>query len=234
MRTGDEIRVELFRGKAGLIQSDAGLIQIMDAAFADAAARAGGHLLCRPGCTQCCHGPFAINALDALRLRQGMAALRRDDPGLAMAVERRAASYRAEWGPSFPGDLGTGVLDASDQGQQAFAGFADEAACPALDPESGRCDLYAARPMTCRVFGPPVRVEAPVESDGEGEAAGFAVCELCFTEATPEQVAAAEMQVPREEEDRLLERLAEQADGETGETIVAFCLLAAPAASAPR
>ena len=44
----------------------------------------------------------------------------------------------------------------------------EDGPCPALDPEAGTCDLYAARPITCRAFGPPVRC-------GE-EAVG--VCEL--------------------------------------------------------
>ena len=45
------------------------LVQIVDASLADAARRAGDFLACRIGCTQCCHGAFAINALDAARLR---------------------------------------------------------------------------------------------------------------------------------------------------------------------
>ncbi len=46
------------------------LIQIVDAALASAVARSGPHLVCRPGCSQCCHGVFQITALDAQRLRK--------------------------------------------------------------------------------------------------------------------------------------------------------------------
>ena len=56
---------------------DQELVQIVDAAFADAAQRSGKWLLCRPGCTQCCIGVFEINQLDAMRLRQGMAELKK-------------------------------------------------------------------------------------------------------------------------------------------------------------
>ncbi len=59
---------------------DSELVQIMDASLAEAARRAGTWLACRPGCTQCCHGAFAINALDTLRLRAGMEALRASAP----------------------------------------------------------------------------------------------------------------------------------------------------------
>ena len=64
----------------GLPAGDSQLVQIMDAALADAAKRAGAWLACRPGCTQCCHGAFAINALDVERLQVGVNALRAADP----------------------------------------------------------------------------------------------------------------------------------------------------------
>jgi Fe-S-cluster containining protein len=56
----------------------------------------------------------------------------------------------------------------------------DEEPCPALDRETGTCDLYAWRPLTCRTFGPPVRCES----------GGLAVCELCFDGATAQEIEA--------------------------------------------
>ena len=137
---------------------DRELVQIMDAALADAARRAGAWLACRPGCTQCCHGAFAINALDAARLEAGMKALHTTDPRKAEVVRERAKAWIAEYGAEFPGDLATGVLGTSEEEQERFEEFANEAACPALDPATGLCDVYEWRPMTCRVFGPPVRL----------------------------------------------------------------------------
>src|SRR4051794_23036840 len=81
-----------------LPRGDQQLIQIMDASWADAARRAGPHLACRIGCTQCCHGAFAINALDAARLRAGMDELRSTDPIRAAAIERRAIAWISEHG----------------------------------------------------------------------------------------------------------------------------------------
>ena len=140
---------------------DAELVHIVDASLADAARRAGNLLACRIGCTQCCHGAFAINALDAARLRAGMSALRAANPALAAAIELRARAWLAEYGPGFPGDPVTGVLGASAADQARFENFANDAPCPALDPATGRCDVYAWRPMTCRVFGPPIRAAGP-------------------------------------------------------------------------
>jgi Fe-S-cluster containining protein len=194
-----------------LAAKDVQLVQIVDAALADAARRAGPWLACRLGCTQCCHGAFAINALDARRLREGMRALRVAEPDLAAEIERRARAWIEEHGPGFPGDLVSGRLGETESEQARFEAFANEAACPALDPASGRCDVYAARPMTCRVFGPPLRM-------GEGDALGH--CELCFDGASEAEVQRCEMAVPHELEAELASEL-----GDAGETVVAFALL---------
>jgi Fe-S-cluster containining protein len=194
---------------------DRELVQIMDSALADAAMRAGDWLVCRPGCTQCCYGAFAINQLDALRLREGMERLRREDPTLASDIERRAANWVAENSAEFPGDLETGLLGETDEECARFEEYANDAACPALNPETGRCDVYVWRPMTCRVFGPPVRAQAP---DGEGSALGH--CELCFGGAGAEEIAGCEMLVPYDVEQQLIDELHLK-----GETLVAFALL---------
>jgi Fe-S-cluster containining protein len=194
---------------------DTELVQIMDAALAGAAHRAGSWLVCREGCTPCCHGAFAINALDTARLQAGMSALRSTDPGLAASLETRAQSWVAEHGPAFPGDRVTGLIGESEADQQAFEDFANEAPCPALDPQTGRCDVYAWRPMTCRVFGPPVRM-------GEGDTLGC--CELCFHGATEAEIAACEMPVPHELEERLVAELSDGGNSDL-ETVVAYALL---------
>ena len=168
---------------SSLPSRDQELVQIVDAALADAARRSGDWLVCKLGCTQCCVGVFAINALDALRLKQGLAELERSDPERTARIRARALESIARIGSAFPGDLTTGILDETEEAAARFEDFANDEPCPALDPATGGCDLYAARPMTCRVFGPPVPSE-----DGLG------VCELCYDGASEEVVAACEMQ----------------------------------------
>jgi Fe-S-cluster containining protein len=197
-------------GGMGVPAGDTQLVQIIDAALADAASRAGEWLVCRMGCTQCCYGAFAISALDALRLKAGMETLRGAQPALAAEIERRACAWIEDHGAEFPGDLATGALGATEADQERFEEFANEAACPALDVATGRCDVYAWRPMTCRVFGPPVRM-------GEGNALGH--CELCFHGASEAEVKACEMTVPHEAERALLDEI-----GVSSETVVAFAL----------
>jgi Fe-S-cluster containining protein len=191
---------------------DQQLVQIVDAALADAARRSGDWLVCKLGCTQCCVGVFAINQLDAVRLQWGMDALERSDPERAARVRQRAAESIARLKTDFPGDPESGILEESEEAAERFADFANDEPCPALDPATGTCDLYSARPLTCRVFGPPIRSEE-----------GLGVCELCYHGASEEQVAACEMMIDTEGlESTLLEQVEES--GRRGETIVAFAL----------
>jgi Fe-S-cluster containining protein len=190
---------------------DSLLVQIMDASFAEAAQSAGKLLVCKPGCSQCCHGAFVLNPLDTLRIRAGMDMLRATEPALAARLEKRARAWIDEHGADFPGDLETGVLGNSKIEEERFEDFANDAACPVLNPDNGHCDLYAWRPMTCRVFGPPVRM-------GDGEELGH--CELCFNGAGKEKVAACEMTIPYDLEEELLTEIPSKE-----QTVMAFALL---------
>jgi Fe-S-cluster containining protein len=174
------------------MRGDDSLIQIVDAALAEAVRKSGPWLLCRPGCVECCMGEFPITQLDAVRLRRGLAELEGRDP-------ERAAR----------------VLERAHETVSRHPLFAAEQPCAALDPETGTCDLYSARPITCRVFGPPVSCGS--------EALG--VCELCFQGASDSEIAACEMEIdPEGIEAALLEEL-EQRTGLSGETTVALALL---------
>jgi Fe-S-cluster containining protein len=186
---------------------DRSLIQLVDAALAESARKSGAWLACRPGCTPCCMGPFAISALDALRLRRGLDELDAADPDRASRVRTRAAEWVARNAAGFPGDPQTGLLS---EDEDAFQAFANDEPCPALDPASGLCELYAARPMTCRVFGPPIRL-------GDQE---LGVCELCFDGAAETDIASCAVDLDLS---RIESELLSQIDSH-GETIVAFCL----------
>lgn len=198
---------------------DGHLVQIVEAALADATRRAlkddgGSWLACRPGCTPCCHGVFRISTLDAERLRLGLQDLQAREPARAAAIQQRAKTFAGELQPLFPGDAATGTLDPEDQG--TWEPFSDlpqaDAPCPVLDPETGRCELYAARPLTCRIFGPPVQNEL-----------GIGVCELCYVGAPEADLLAGEMHFQHQ----LIE---EKLDSELplGETVIAWALLQAP------
>jgi len=204
--------------RTSLPAADQKLIQIEDTALADAARKSGDWLACRKGCTQCCYGAFAISQLDAVRLQKGLNDLTSSDPVRAERVRQRANDAVGRLSSTFPGKPKTGLLDEGEDAEAAFADFANDEPCPALDPASGACDLYAARPMTCRTFGPPVR---------SGEEGGLAVCELCYQGASDQQIAECEM-VPDPDnlEETLIAKI-EKKTGKRGNTIVAWCLAGA-------
>jgi Fe-S-cluster containining protein len=198
-----------------MLPGDLQLVQIVDAATAEAAAKAGSWLACRPGCTQCCIGVFAISQLDAARLQAGLRQVAVTDPARAAAVRERARASVSRLTPGFPGDPLSGILGEDDPAfEELFEGFANDEPCPSLDPQTGLCDLYAARPMTCRTFGPPMITEG-----------GLAVCELCFVGAPPQEVQRCAVSL---EEAAALEadltRAAEAGAGQSGSTLVAFAL----------
>jgi Fe-S-cluster containining protein len=153
-----------------------------------------------------------------LRLQQGLADLEITDPDRAARIRTRAHTSIAKLRDNFPGDPATGILDESEEAAERFEAFGNDEPCPVLDPATGACDLYSARPMTCRVFGPPIRMDAGDSGDDNAEALGH--CELCFIGATPEEVAACEMLVPHDLEAKLLDEIPDKS-----ETVVAFALL---------
>jgi Fe-S-cluster containining protein len=192
-----------------LARADRRLLQVIEEAMSEAAARAGERLACRPGCTECCHGPFPINGLDAARLRRGLAELTARDPDRAAAVTARAQAQLRPLMEDFPGDAASGRLDDSDAADAYFERHG-AVPCPALDPATGCCDLYAHRPLSCRTFGPPVRI---------GDSA-LPPCRLCFQGAAADEIETCRVAPdPHGVEDRMVWRF--QAEGET---LIAFAL----------
>jgi Fe-S-cluster containining protein len=192
---------------------DQKLIQIVDAALAEAMRKSGEWVVCRPGCTQCCIGVFAINQLDAMRLRRGLEELESRAPQRAAAIRRRVRESVVRLSAEFPGDPATGILGNTEEARERFEEFGNDEPCPLLDPQTGLCELYEFRPMTCRVFGPPVR-----SGDGLG------ICELCYHGASDQEIAGCEMNPdPDDLEGQLLEKI-EKSAGRKGDTIIAFGL----------
>src|ERR1700733_8309019 len=100
---------------------DRGLIQIVDAALADATRRSGDWLVCRPGCSQCSVRAFPINQLDAVRLRQGLAELQARAPERAAQLQLRAKDAVRRLAQDFPGDPATGLLSEDAASAARFA-----------------------------------------------------------------------------------------------------------------
>lgn len=190
------------------------LVQIVDTAVADAYRRSGPHLVCKPGCSQCCIGVFPIAHEDAARLQEGLEALTQTDPAKADRIRARVKNSLTRLDPWFPGDLHTGVLNEDHEAAILFEEFANDEPCPVLDLDHGTCDLYEHRPILCRTFGPPMRTAED----------NLATCELCYIHATTEEIAVCELDptIPAQEE--ASNETYNAAHSLHGQTLIAYAL----------
>ncbi len=193
---------------------DEKLIQIVTAALASAAERSGHHLVCRPGCSQCCIGVFPIAQQDAARLRDGLTALTLTDPKRAARIRARTVEALSRLDPRFPGEIATGILGESYEDAILFEEFANNEPCPVLDLSAGTCDLYEHRPILCRTFGPPMRTD-------EGD---LATCELCYSAASTEEIARCELDPAIPTIEAAANEAYNEATGKQGETLIAYAL----------
>ena len=191
-------------------ENDKLLLRVIDDSWQETKEISGKLLACRPGCIECCYGPFAINQLDAWRLREGVKAL---NWVKSTAVRLRAAGAWRRMRQHFPGDPETGILDDEGDVEGFGARYAKEP-CPALDPRTETCDLYEHRPMVCRTFGPPTSVQ--------GERMPH--CHLCYRGASPVKIEECRMEVdPERMEDAILIDIEEEGPA-YGQTVIAFVL----------
>lgn len=105
---------------------------------------------CRRGCTACCHGPFDISAADAELVTD---AVRRLPSGERDTVLARATALLDRMRAIEPG--WTAPYDVAAIGERRFDRLTDalaEEPCPLLD-DTGRCRIYADRPLVCRLMG---------------------------------------------------------------------------------
>jgi Fe-S-cluster containining protein len=132
LRNGFQVADELWRRGAGLARP--------------------GEVACRAGCFGCCVGLFEISLPEAILVRAGLAALPEEQ---RREVEARARRVVDRTATAFPGDPRSGVLDPerSEEADDRYFDLASDAACPMLELPSGRCRIYADRPITCRTYG---------------------------------------------------------------------------------
>ena len=204
-----------------LFDHDRRFLAVVDEAMEVARVRAGERWGCGPGRADCCMGPFPINMLDARRLQKGLAELAERAPSRAQAIRERAHAALPVLREAFPGDARSGFLDdddGDDTAQQRYLTAHEKLACPALDPATRTCELYAQRPWTCRTFGPPIRV-------GRED---LPPCPYCFAACDPHELEALRVEPdPDGLEDTLVDALEREQDVQ-GETLIAFALCGLP------
>lgn len=150
-------------------------------------------------------------------MRGGLAALDQSDLAKARRIRARVADSLTRIAPLFPGSRDTGILIEDYEDSPLFAdedSIGDNEPCPVLDPTIGTCDLYEARPIVCRTFGPPMRT-----ADGD-----LATCELCYITATTEEIAACELDPTVPAQEAASNEAFNVVQNTHGETIIAYAL----------
>lgn len=104
------------------------IVAAVDAEFERNRARYGERIHCRAGCSKCCYHVFAISALEAEQIAEG---IQRLEPERRKVIESKAREYIAV---------------------RLVRG--DQAPCPALDGDV--CSIYEFRPLMCHKFGMPL------------------------------------------------------------------------------
>lgn len=194
---------------------DRALIREVDQQLEEGVTKAGESLACRRGCTQCCVGVFTITLLDAWRLRRGLEELQKADAVRAAAVRARAENAVRTIEPDFPGDPSNGLLGEDEDQVDALTQKFSAQPCPALDPATGLCDLYAHRPITCRTFGLPI-----LHGDEK-----LPPCSLCFVDSSNAEIEKCRVEPdPDGWENAILCELLNGEVDDGRETIVAYAL----------
>ena len=135
-----------------------------DAIFAHVAAQYPECVTCHEGCSDCCHALFDLSLVEAMAVNAAFNAAfghgreRSEILSRASEIDRTLTRHKRE------------MFRAEKDGQSPAAIMARAASlrvrCPLLGPDE-RCLLYAARPITCRIYG------IPTEVGGEAHVCGF-------------------------------------------------------------
>ncbi len=129
------------------------LLETVDCWFSGCLGKAGAHIRCGEGCSECCRGLFDITLLDALLLQTGVRTL---PPAEAAEVRRRAQALLPLLTGRWPGFSPPYLLnDRPDADWKILIPPDDVTPCVFLD-DAGRCRVYAFRPLTCRLHGLPL------------------------------------------------------------------------------
>lgn len=114
-----------------------------DALMADlqrAADLQGMHLACQRGCAACCTYPVATTTAEGAVIAAAVEAMPK---GARMVVLAKLAAWNRAWALHSKGRIGVGAV--------ALTWQVKRLPCPFLDLLTHDCQVYAARPVACRV-----------------------------------------------------------------------------------
>jgi Fe-S-cluster containining protein len=135
------------------------LVDKADAAFQSVAAEHGNCIQCVRHCADCCHAIFGLFLIEAAYLRENFARL--DEKTASDTLLRCNDMDRAIR------RLEIRLQKHTDSPQmQAYVLARERVRCPLLDKNMD-CVLYPYRPITCRVYGIPTKIQGKAHVCGK-------------------------------------------------------------------
>ena len=127
------------------------LVDKADQAFQEMQQKYGECIRCERHCSDCCHAVFGLFSIEAAYLKQNFNQLGKEEIKTALLrcneadralkqLEKMLQSYR------------------DDPNMQAYAMARERIRCPLLD-DNLDCILHSFRPITCRVYGIPTKIQ---------------------------------------------------------------------------
>ncbi|MBN1102345.1 MAG: YkgJ family cysteine cluster protein [Deltaproteobacteria bacterium] len=138
-------------GLSELLQSYELLADRADDAFAEMARTHGEAILCRRHCSDCCHAVFGLFLIEAAYVHGHFHRLDQDvkKAALLRCNEMERGLRRLEKKVQ---------VHEQDPQMQHYILARERIRCPLLD-DNQECVLYRHRPITCRVYGIPTRIQ---------------------------------------------------------------------------
>lgn len=134
-----------------LFRSYEGAADKAEAAFQEMQKTHGGCIKCEPHCSDCCHAVFGLFLIEAGYLKEHFDKLTDE--------EKKAALLRCEQAEKSLERLQSMLREhEGDPQMQAYILSRERIPCPLLN-ENQECVLYLHRPITCRVYGIPTKVQ---------------------------------------------------------------------------
>ncbi len=137
------------------------LVAGVDTVFSSVVGQFPEQVMCKTGCSSCCHALFDLFLVEALYINQKFMEL----PKERQVEILKRADFADRKAYKLKRDLAKRARSGEDQSRLLQYAAELRIRCPLLDDDE-RCALYGARPLTCRLYGIPVSIEGSSRTCG--------------------------------------------------------------------
>ena len=137
------------------------LVDKADAAFKRMEKERAAHIKCERHCSDCCHAIFGLFLIEAAYLKQQFDQLGKEEIKAALLRCNKAESDLRRLEKMLQ-------THEEDPDMQAYTMARERVRCPLLD-ENDDCIVYPYRPITCRVYGIPTKIQGKARVCGKAE-----------------------------------------------------------------